>query len=223
MHNAHAPINAHLSKLHRTPNARTPRQQSTSARVYYAAQWVVFACTVSMSPRHFTNHLLHRGRVTVLLFVWHVCSSCFVVIVTIVVTMGLLSSKEEAPSERPESVVSSSTTKPSANLQPRQASIRQSTIKAKSKQPMPDPAELERRFTKVLVRSFFFRCWLAAWRGDFFSLIINNRRGLLWQYFRTHLLIFVFRVSAEPVIRYYVRQTRKWFICFKAIVFRLKL
>jgi hypothetical protein len=62
-------------------------------------------------------------------------------------TMGLGVSKEgpcQEP-ERPESVISS-------KLHGRQASIRQSTIRAKSKQPMPDPNELERRFTKVLVR-----------------------------------------------------------------------
>jgi hypothetical protein len=59
--------------------------------------------------------------------------------------MGLGVSKEgpcQEP-ERPESVISS-------KLHGRQASIRQSTIRAKSKQPMPDPNELERRFTKVL-------------------------------------------------------------------------
>lgn len=38
-----------------------------------------------------------------------------------------------------------------SKLHGRQASIRQSTIRAKSKQPMPDPHELERRFTRVLV------------------------------------------------------------------------
>ncbi|XP_066145333.1 formin-like protein [Euwallacea fornicatus] len=37
-----------------------------------------------------------------------------------------------------------------SKLHGRQASIRQSTIKAKAKQTMPDPGELERRFTKVL-------------------------------------------------------------------------
>lgn len=79
--------------------------------------------------------------------------------------MGLLSSKEEAPSERPESVVSSS--KPT-NLQPRQASIRQSTIKAKSKQPMPDPIELERRFTKVLVSYFLKEGMIHLFQGFFF-------------------------------------------------------
>lgn len=41
-----------------------------------------------------------------------------------------------------------------SKLHGRQASIRQSTIKAKAKQAMPDPGELERRFTKVLVRMF---------------------------------------------------------------------
>lgn len=37
-----------------------------------------------------------------------------------------------------------------SKLHGRQASIRQSTIRAKAKQTMPDPGELERRFTKVL-------------------------------------------------------------------------
>ena len=66
-------------------------------------------------------------------------------------TMGLGLSKEgpcQEP-ERPESVIS-------AKLHGRQASIRQSTIRAKSKQPMPDPSELERRFTKVLVSRVTF-------------------------------------------------------------------
>lgn len=63
--------------------------------------------------------------------------------------MGIISSKESPPAlesapERPESVISS-------KMHGRQASVRQSTIRAKSKQPMPDPNELERRFTKVLV------------------------------------------------------------------------
>lgn len=66
--------------------------------------------------------------------------------------MGIISSKEsppalELPPERPESVASS-------KMHGRQASVRQSTIRAKSKQPMPDPNELERRFTKVLVSYF---------------------------------------------------------------------
>ncbi|XP_044753453.1 formin-like protein isoform X1 [Coccinella septempunctata] len=51
------------------------------------------------------------------------------------------SSSEET--ERPESVISS-------KLHGRQASVRQSTIRPKQKQPMPDPHELEKRFTKVL-------------------------------------------------------------------------
>nr|XP_023011554.1 formin-like protein CG32138 isoform X1 [Leptinotarsa decemlineata] len=58
--------------------------------------------------------------------------------------MGITVSKEALPeADRPDSVISS-------KLHGRQASIRQSTIKAKEKQPMPDPNELERRFTKVL-------------------------------------------------------------------------
>lgn len=62
--------------------------------------------------------------------------------------MGIISSRETAPSlevapERPESVISS-------KFQGRQASIRQ-TIRQKAKQPMPEPNELEMRFTKVLV------------------------------------------------------------------------
>ncbi|KAJ8952117.1 hypothetical protein NQ318_018452 [Aromia moschata] len=62
-------------------------------------------------------------------------------------TMGLAISKEASPArdaDRADSVISS-------KLHGRQASIRQSTIKAKAKQPMPDPNELERRFTKVLL------------------------------------------------------------------------
>ncbi|XP_018568312.1 formin-like protein CG32138 isoform X1 [Anoplophora glabripennis] len=60
--------------------------------------------------------------------------------------MGLGVSKEASSAPEPDradSVISS-------KLHGRQASIRQSTIKAKAKQPMPDPNELERRFTKVL-------------------------------------------------------------------------
>lgn len=61
--------------------------------------------------------------------------------------MGLMFNKEENPihhniSERPDSVISS------------KHNARQSSIRIKSKQPMPDPAELERRFTKVLVCGF---------------------------------------------------------------------
>lgn len=66
--------------------------------------------------------------------------------------MGLGVSKEASSAPEPDradSVISS-------KLHGRQASIRQSTIKAKAKQPMPDPNELERRFTKVLVCRFFF-------------------------------------------------------------------
>lgn len=60
--------------------------------------------------------------------------------------MGLLYSKEEPPvqhnmPDRPESIISS------------KHQARQSSIRVKSKQPMPEPSELERRFTKVLVRS----------------------------------------------------------------------
>lgn len=55
------------------------------------------------------------------------------------------SSSEET--ERPESVIS-------GKLHGRQASVRQSTIRPKQKQPMPDPHELEKRFTKVLVSVF---------------------------------------------------------------------
>lgn len=58
--------------------------------------------------------------------------------------MGLSVSKEETSVPEADTVISS-------KLHGRQASIRQSTIKAKAKQPMPDPTELERRFTKVLV------------------------------------------------------------------------
>lgn len=54
-------------------------------------------------------------------------------------------SKENTSAQDTESVI------PSSKLHGRQASIRQSTIKPKAKQPMPDPNELERRFTKVLV------------------------------------------------------------------------
>ncbi|CAG9819201.1 unnamed protein product [Phaedon cochleariae] len=57
--------------------------------------------------------------------------------------MGLAVSKEASSPTEAESVISS-------KLHGRQASIRQSTIKAKAKQPMPDPHELELRFTKVL-------------------------------------------------------------------------
>lgn len=66
--------------------------------------------------------------------------------------MGLGVSKEASSAPEPDradSVISS-------KLHGRQASIRQSTIKAKAKQPMPDPNELERRFTKVLVCRFLF-------------------------------------------------------------------
>ncbi|KAK9730257.1 Diaphanous GTPase-binding Domain [Popillia japonica] len=58
--------------------------------------------------------------------------------------MGLSISKEEqpppqqGPPDRPESVISS------------KHHARQASIRVKSKQPMPDPNELERRFTKVL-------------------------------------------------------------------------
>lgn len=62
--------------------------------------------------------------------------------------MGMALSKENTSVQDTESVI------PSSKLHGRQASIRQSTIKPKAKQPMPDPNELERRFTKVLV-SFF--------------------------------------------------------------------
>ncbi|XP_050304495.1 formin-like protein [Anthonomus grandis grandis] len=60
--------------------------------------------------------------------------------------MGLAFAKgtDSDVADAPESTVST------AKLHGRQASIRQSTIKAKSKQAMPDPGELERRFTKVL-------------------------------------------------------------------------
>ncbi|XP_056637256.1 formin-like protein [Diorhabda sublineata] len=57
--------------------------------------------------------------------------------------MGLTMSKQETSAPEADSIISS-------KLHGRQASIRQSTIKAKAKQPMPDPAELEKRFTKVL-------------------------------------------------------------------------
>ncbi|KAK9892895.1 hypothetical protein WA026_022577 [Henosepilachna vigintioctopunctata] len=64
--------------------------------------------------------------------------------------MGLSLSYSKEPSieepDRPESVISS-------KLHGRQASVRQSTIRPKQKQPMPDPSELEKRFTKVLVSS----------------------------------------------------------------------
>lgn len=59
--------------------------------------------------------------------------------------MGLSISKEEqpppqqGPPDKPESVISS------------KHHARQASIRVKSKQPMPDPNELERRFTKVLV------------------------------------------------------------------------
>lgn len=59
--------------------------------------------------------------------------------------MGMALSKENTSGQDTESVI------PSSKLHGRQASIRQSTIKPKAKQPMPDPNELERRFTKVLV------------------------------------------------------------------------
>lgn len=59
--------------------------------------------------------------------------------------MGMALSKENTSGPDTESVI------PSSKLHGRQASIRQSTIKPKAKQPMPDPHELERRFTKVLV------------------------------------------------------------------------
>lgn len=59
--------------------------------------------------------------------------------------MGLSISKDTSMQEpdRPDSVISS-------KLHGRQASVRQSTIRPKTKQPMPDPGELEKRFTKVL-------------------------------------------------------------------------
>ncbi|XP_060529722.1 formin-like protein isoform X3 [Cylas formicarius] len=61
--------------------------------------------------------------------------------------MGLALTKDsstmEQETDRAESVISS-------KLHGRQASIRQSTIRTKSKQAMPEPNELERRFTKVL-------------------------------------------------------------------------
>lgn len=61
--------------------------------------------------------------------------------------MGLSFTKDasEDADDRPESTILSG-----SKLHGRQASIRQSTIKAKSKQVMPEPVELERRFTKVL-------------------------------------------------------------------------
>nr|CAH7767728.1 unnamed protein product [Callosobruchus chinensis] len=57
--------------------------------------------------------------------------------------MGLTVSKESSSAQEAESCLS-------PKLHSRQASIRQSTIKPKAKHPMPDPMELERRFTKVL-------------------------------------------------------------------------
>lgn len=160
---------------------------------------------------------------------------CVVVVVLwrgVVTIMGLLSSKEDAPSERPESVVSSTKSPPTTtNLQPRQASIRQSTIKAKSKQPMPDPAELERRFTKVLVSSrindsfvsFTHTCWLlfsACQTNRFFAffffgvmlcqvrrafVVIHLFQGLLDQYFPADFIttrLFTFETNVI-----YVKQT----------------
>lgn len=60
--------------------------------------------------------------------------------------MGLLTSKEEpAPQQcipdRPESIISSK----------HHGHGRQPSIRTKSKRPMPEPIELERRFTEVLV------------------------------------------------------------------------
>nr|CAI5853392.1 unnamed protein product [Callosobruchus analis] len=63
--------------------------------------------------------------------------------------MGLTVSKESSSTQEAESCLS-------PKLHSRQASIRQSTIKPKSKHPMPDPIELERRFTKVLYFIFAF-------------------------------------------------------------------
>lgn len=67
--------------------------------------------------------------------------------------MGLPFTKDasEDVEERPE---------PGSKLHGRQASIRQSTIRAKAKQAMPDPGELERRFTKVLVSCCCFVLYL---------------------------------------------------------------
>ncbi|CAH0555956.1 unnamed protein product [Brassicogethes aeneus] len=61
--------------------------------------------------------------------------------------MGLVASKEAPMAQQQQQEVESLN---SSRLHGRQASIRQSTMKAKAKQPMPEPNELERRFTKVL-------------------------------------------------------------------------
>lgn len=86
--------------------------------------------------------------------------------------MGILSSKEapphqEAVPDRPESIISS-------KMHGRQASVRQSTIRAKAKQPMPDPMELERRFTKVLV-GFITFSHLLLFEADICSNSANVR------------------------------------------------
>lgn len=64
--------------------------------------------------------------------------------------MGLTQSKEGSLDQLQPQEQHQQNRDVSSKLHGRQASIRQSTIKAKSKQPMPDPSELERRFTKVL-------------------------------------------------------------------------
>lgn len=64
--------------------------------------------------------------------------------VSYVRTMGLTSSKHEQESP-PVSEIVAIAPKP-------QHHVRQASIRSRSAQPMPDTAELDRRFTKVLVR-----------------------------------------------------------------------
>jgi hypothetical protein len=93
----------------------------------------------------------------------------------------------------------------SSKLHGRQASIRQSTIRAKSKQPMPDPNELERRFTKVLVRpdSAFDTDHVLRPRLSVFVSFASCFRTKTMQECRTHrqlgLLLFVARLQKTRI------------------------
>lgn len=111
--------------------------------------------------------------------------------------MGMALSKENTSGQDTESVI------PSSKLHGRQASIRQSTIKPKAKQPMPDPNELERRFTKVLV-----------------SLLVSNSSCIN---VTIRKLVFCFdciestNLPSKEVVSYFILFKSKYFFEFKGV------
>lgn len=70
--------------------------------------------------------------------------------------MGSVFNKEENPIQHNATTTSTTATDRADSVISSKHNARQPSIRIKSKQPMPDPLELEMRFTKVLVCTAFF-------------------------------------------------------------------